>query len=194
MGTTVYIAGHRGLVGSAIYRYLQKHRDYTLVGKSHAELDLTQWEATYRFLEDTRPQQVYVCAARVGGILANINFPAEFLRENLLIATHLIHASYLTGVEKLINFGSSCIYPRGSPQPMSEDLLLTGPLEPTNEAYAVAKIAAVKLVRYYNQQYGTRYFTLMPANLYGPGDNFHLQNSHVLAALIRKFHLAKLLK
>lgn len=187
----VYVAGHRGLVGSAIVRRLKAAGYEQIVTKTHAELDLTRQEEVEAFFEAERPEFVYLAAAKVGGIGANSTYPAQFIYENLAIALNVIEAARKYGVKKLLNLGSSCIYPKFAPQPIKEEYLLTGSLEPTNEAYAIAKIAAIKLCRYYNQQYGTNFISLMPTNLYGPGDNYDLENSHVLAALIRKFHEAK---
>jgi len=188
----VYVAGHRGLVGSAIVRRLRAAGYENIVTRTHAELDLTRQEEVEAFFEAERPEYVYLAAARVGGIGANSTYPAQFIYENLAIALNVIEAARKSGVKKLLNLGSSCIYPKFAPQPIKEEYLLTGPLEPTNEAYAIAKIAAIKLCRYYNQQYGTNFISLMPTNLYGPGDNYDLENSHVLPALIRKFHEAKI--
>ena len=188
----IYIAGHRGLVGSAILRRLQAAGHTHLLLRTHAELDLTDERATRAFFEAERPEFVFLAAAKVGGIVANNGYPAEFIRDNLAIQTHIIHAAYLTGVQRLLFLGSSCIYPKLAPQPMKESALLTGPLEPTNRPYALAKIAGVEMCWSYNRQYGTRYLAAMPTNLYGPGDNYHPTNSHVIPALIRKFHEAKL--
>ena len=190
----IYVAGHRGLVGSAILRKL-KEKGYTnLVYRTSKELDLRRQAEVEAFFEKERPEYVFLAAARVGGILANDTYKAEFIYDNLMIAANVIEASYRYGVKKLLNLGSSCIYPKFCPQPMKEEHLLTGALEPTNEPYAVAKIAAIKLCRYYNEQYGTNFISVMPTNLYGPNDNFNLETAHVLPALIRKFHLAKLLR
>lgn len=189
-GKRVYVAGHAGMVGSALCRRLARE-GCVLITAPRAALDLTRQEPTEAFLARMRPDVVFVAAARVGGIHANRSRPADFLYENLAIATTLIHAAAQTGVERLVNLGSSCIYPRLAPQPMREDALLTGPLEPTNEAYAVAKIAGLKLAEMYNRQYGKRFVTAMPTNLYGPGDDFALETSHVIPALIRKIHAAK---
>jgi GDP-L-fucose synthase len=188
----IYIAGHRGLVGSALVRALASRGILNLITRSHAELDLTEQAAVRRFFDATRPQVVIMAAARVGGIHANNSHPAGFLRDNLLIQDNVIDAAYRSGVQKFVFLGSSCIYPKLAPQPMKEDYLLTGPLEPTNEWYAIAKIAGIKMCQAYRREYGFRAISLMPTNLYGPGDNFDLQNSHVLPALIRKFHEAKL--
>ena len=188
----IYIAGHRGLVGSAIHRRLQREGYANLVTRTSGELDLRDQPAVAAFFAAEKPEYVFLAAAKVGGILANNTYPAEFLYDNLAIQNNLIHQSYRNGVKKLLFLGSSCIYPKFAPQPMPEDCLLTGALEPTNEPYAIAKIAGIKLCQAYNRQYRTRYISLMPTNLYGPNDNFDLQTSHVLPALIRKFHEAKL--
>jgi GDP-L-fucose synthase len=188
----IYVAGHRGLVGSALVRRLEAAGYRNLLTRTHRELDLTDQAAVRDFFQEARPEYVLLAAAKVGGILANDTYPAEFIRENLAIQTHVIHEAWRNGVRRLLFLGSSCIYPRECPQPMKEEYLLTGPLEGTNRAYAVAKIAGIEMCRSYNQQYGTRYLAVMPTNLYGPGDNFDLQNSHVLPALIRKMHEAKL--
>jgi len=187
----IYIAGHRGLVGSAIVRGLQARGYSNLITRSSKELDLRRQSDTEVFFEQEKPEYVILAAAIVGGILANNTYKANFIYDNLTIATNVIHTSYKSGVKKLLNLGSSCIYPKFAPQPMSEESLLTGPLEPTNEAYAIAKIAAIKLCRYYNEQYGTNYISVMPTNLYGQGDHYNLESSHVLPAMIRKFHEAK---
>ncbi len=187
----IYVAGHRGLVGSAILRRLQAEGYTNLVVRTRQELDLTNQAAVERFFAQERPEYVFLAAAKVGGILANATYPADFIRDNLLIQTHVIDAAYRHGAKKLLFLGSSCIYPKYAPQPMKEEHLLTGPLEPTNEAYAVAKIAGIKMAQAYRRQYGFNAISLMPTNLYGPGDNFDLQTSHVLPALIRKFHEAK---
>lgn len=187
----IYIAGHRGLVGSAIVRRLRAGGEMQLLLPSRDELDLTSQAQVESFFEAHRPEQVYLAAAKVGGIHANNSYPAEFIRDNLVIETNVIHAAWRHGVKKLCFLGSSCIYPKFAPQPMTEDALLTGALEPTNEWYAVAKIAGIKLCQAYRRQYGFDAISLMPTNLYGPGDNFDLQNSHVLPALIRRFHEAK---
>lgn len=188
----IYVAGHQGLVGGAIYRHLAAENYRNLIGRSRAELDLTDQSAVEAFFEKERPDFVFLAAAKVGGIHANDRYPAEFLRDNLAIQTNVIHSAWRQGVKKLLFLGSSCIYPKFAPQPMREDSLLTGPLEPTNEWYAIAKIAGVKMCQAYRRQYGFNAISLMPTNLYGPGDNFNLQNSHVLPALIRKFHEAQL--
>lgn len=187
----IYVAGHRGLVGSAIWRELQRRGFTNLIGRTHAELDLCDARAVTRFYEAERPEYVFVAAAKVGGILANDKFPAQFLFENLQIQNHLIHGAYVAGVKKLLFLGSSCIYPKFAPQPIKEESLLTGPLEPTNQWYAVAKIAGIKMCQAYRRQYGCDFICVMPTNLYGPNDNYDLQNSHVLPALIRRFHEAK---
>lgn len=187
----IYVAGHRGLVGSAILRRLRDLGYSRLVVRTRQELDLTRQEAVERFFEEERPEYVFLAAAKVGGILANATYPADFIRDNLLIQTHVIDAAYRFGVKKLLFLGSSCIYPKFAPQPIQESHLLTGPLEPTNEAYAIAKIAGIKMCQAYRRQYGFRAISLMPTNLYGPGDNFDLKTSHVIPALIRKFHEAK---
>jgi GDP-L-fucose synthase len=190
--TQIYVAGHRGLVGSAIVRALKAQGYTRLVLRTHRELDLTDQAAVVEFFQKERPQAVIMAAARVGGIQANNVRPAEFIRDNLLIQDNVIDAAYQAGVAKFVFLGSSCIYPKLAPQPIKEDSLLTGPLEPTNEWYAIAKIAGVKMCQAYRRQYGFNAISLMPTNLYGPGDNFDLQNSHVLPALIRRFHEAKL--
>jgi GDP-L-fucose synthase len=184
-----YIAGHRGMVGGAILRRLQARGD-SVVTRTHAELDLTDQAAVRAFMQAERPDVVILAAAKVGGIHANNTYPAEFIYENLMMQANVIHQAYAAGVQRLLFLGSSCIYPRAVAQPMREDALLTGVLEPTNEPYAIAKIAGIKLCESYNRQYGTDYRSVMPTNLYGPGDNFHHENSHVLPALIRRFHEA----
>src|SRR6056297_2474618 len=190
----VYIAGHRGMVGGAILRRLESRQAsgeaITLITATHAELDLTDQAAVRTFMAEQRPDVVILAAARVGGILANNSYPADFIYENLMIECNVIHQAYAAGVRRLLQLGSSCIYPRDAAQPMREDALLTGTLEPTNEPYAIAKIAGIKLCESYNRQFGTDYRSVMPTNLYGPGDNFHPENSHVLPALIRRFHEA----
>jgi GDP-L-fucose synthase len=188
----IYVAGHRGLVGSAIVRKLTERGYTNLLLRSHSELDLTDQHAVDLFFSSEKPEYVFLAAAKVGGIGANSTYPADFIYQNLAIALNVINSAYLHGVRKLMNLGSSCIYPKLAPQPLKEEYLLSGPLEPTNEAYAVAKIAAIKLCRYYNQQYGTDFISAMPTNMYGPGDNYDLNNSHVLPALIRRFHDAKI--
>jgi len=192
--TKVYIAGHRGMVGGAILRRLQARKDageaLELITRTHAELDLTSQAAVRDFMQAEKPDVVILAAAKVGGIHANNTYPADFIYENLMIECNVIHQAFATGVTKLLQLGSSCIYPKAVPQPMREDALLTGTLEPTNEPYAIAKIAGIKLCESYNRQHGTDYRSVMPTNLYGPGDNFHPENSHVLPALIRRFHEA----
>ena len=189
----IYVAGHKGLVGSEIIRALRARGAKTIITRTSSELDLRRQADVEAFFASERPEYVFLAAARVGGILANSTYKAEFIYDNMMIAANVINASYKFKVKKLLNLGSSCIYPKLAEQPMNEDCLLTGSLEPTNEPYAIAKIAAIKLCRYYNEQYGTDFISLMPTNLYGPGDNFNLETSHVLPALMRKFHLAKLL-
>jgi len=191
-GSKIFVAGHRGLVGSAIVRRLQALGYDNLVLKTRRELDLTSREAVSSFYQSEKPDFVFLAAAKVGGIMANSTYPAEFLFENLEIQANVIDGAYRNGAKKLLFLGSSCIYPKLAPQPIKEEYLLTGPLEPTNEAYAIAKIAGLKLCAAYRQQYGFPAISLMPTNLYGPGDNFDLQKSHVLPALIRKFHEAKI--
>ncbi|MFA5354118.1 MAG: GDP-L-fucose synthase [Thermodesulfovibrionales bacterium] len=188
----IYIAGHRGLVGSAVERALRRGGYVNLIDRTSRELDLRWQSEVEAFFERERPEYVFLAAAKVGGILANNSYKAEFIYDNMMIAFNVINSAHKFGVKKLLNLGSSCIYPKFAPQPMREEHLLTGVLEPTNEPYAIAKIAAIKLCRYYNEQYGTDFISVMPTNLYGPGDNFDLMGSHVLPALIRKFHLAKL--
>ena len=191
----IYIAGHRGMVGSAIVRNLKAKGFNNILTRTHAELDLTNQDAVQKFFETERPDQVYLAAAKVGGIHANNTYPAEFIYDNLMVQNNVIHQAFLNGVKKLLFLGSSCIYPKLAPQPMSEDALLTGKLEPTNEPYAIAKIAGIKMCESYNRQYGVShgvdYRSVMPTNLYGPGDNYHPENSHVIPALIRRFHEAK---
>ena len=187
----IYVAGHRGLVGSAVARRLLAEGADKLLTRSHEELDLTQESEVQRFFETERPEYVILAAAKVGGIYANDTYPAEFIRSNLAIQTNVIHHAWKTGVRKLLFLGSSCIYPRDCPQPIREEYLLTGPLEPTNEAYAVAKIAGIEMCQAYRRQYGFNGISAMPTNLYGPGDNYHPTNSHVVPALIRRFHEAK---
>lgn len=189
----IYVAGHRGLVGSAIVRRLESLGFNNIVVRAQSSLDLRRREEVDRFFAGEKPEYVFLAAAKVGGILANSTYKAEFIHDNLAIALNVIDASHRSGVKKLLNLGSSCIYPKLAPQPLKEEYLLTGTLEPTNEPYAIAKIAAIKLCRYYNEQYGTNFLSVMPTNLFGVGDNFNLETSHVLPALIRKFHLAKLL-
>src|SRR6185295_13065900 len=187
----IYVAGHRGLAGSAIVRRLQSGGYSNLVTRSHAELDLSDAAAVRAFFASEQPSHVFLAAAKVGGILANANHPAEFIYENLAIQGNVIEAARRSGVKKLLFLGSSCIYPKHAPQPMKEEHLLTGQLEPTNEPYAVAKIAGIKMCAAYNKQYGTDYLSIMPTNLYGPGDRYDLQNGHVAAALLRRMHEAK---
>jgi GDP-L-fucose synthase len=187
----IYVAGHRGLAGSAIVRHLQSLGYSNILTRTHAELDLTCKERVARFFAAERPDYVFLAAAKVGGILANNTCPAEFIQANLEIQTNVIHQSWRAGVKRLLFLGSSCIYPRDCPQPIKEEYLLTGPLEPTNRPYAIAKIAGIEMCWSYNRQYGTRFLAAMPTNLYGPGDNYDLQTSHVLPALIRKMHEAK---
>ncbi|MDP3167025.1 MAG: GDP-L-fucose synthase [Hydrogenophaga sp.] len=187
----IFVAGHRGLVGSAIERELRSAGYQHLLLRTHAELDLTDAAATKEFFERERPDHVFLAAARVGGILANQQYPADFVRDNLLIQTNVIHEAWRAGVQRLLFLGSSCIYPRLAPQPMQESDLLTGPLEPTNRPYALAKIAGIEMCWSYNRQHGTRFLAAMPTNLYGPGDNHDLDTSHVIPALLRKFHEAR---
>lgn len=195
--TKIYVAGHKGMVGSAIVRQLlaQGHPSANIITRSHAKLDLTNQAATNQFFELEKPDQVYLAAAKVGGIQANNTYPAEFIYTNLVVQANVIHAAFVNGVKKVLFLGSSCIYPRLATQPMAEDALLTGLLEPTNEPYAVAKIAGIKLCESYNRQYGSShgvdYRSVMPSNLYGPGDNYHIEDSHVIPALVRRFHDAK---
>jgi GDP-L-fucose synthase len=188
----IYVAGHRGMVGSAIVRTLNAQGYSNLVLRTHSELDLIDQAAVHRFFEQEKPDYVFVAAAKVGGIVANNTYRADFIYQNLMIEANLVHAAFKAGVMDMMFLGSSCIYPRDCPQPIKEEYLLTGPLEPTNEPYAIAKIAGVKLCENFNRQYNTRYLSAMPTNLYGPNDNYDLQNSHVLPALIRKAHEAKL--
>jgi GDP-L-fucose synthase len=187
--TRIYVAGHRGMVGGAISRKLRE-RGVEVITRTHAELDLTDQAAVRAFFAREKPDGVVLAAAKVGGIHANNTYPADFIYENLMIEANVVHQAYVAGVQRLLFLGSSCIYPRAVEQPMREDALLTGILEPTNEPYAVAKIAGIKLCESYNRQYGTDYRSVMPTNLYGPGDNFHPENSHVMPALIRRFHEA----
>lgn len=189
----IYVAGHTGLVGSAILRKLIADGYTNIITKRSSELDLTNQAATEEFFNTEKPEYVFLAAAKVGGIIANSTFPAEFIYQNLMIAANVINSSYKYGVKKLLNMGSSCIYPKFAPQPMKEEYLLSGTLEPTNEAYAMAKISAIKLCRYYNDQYGTNFISLMPTNEYGIGDNFNMQTAHLIPMLIRRFHLANLL-
>lgn len=187
----IYVAGHRGLVGSAVVGRLRSGGYKTLILRTHEELDLTRQAEVEAFFEKERPEYVFLCAAKVGGIGANSTYPADFIYTNTAIALNVIHSAYRYGVKKLMNLGSSCIYPKLAPQPLKEEYLLSGSLEETNEAYAVAKIVAIKLCKHYNDQYGTNFLSVMPTNLYGPGDNYDLAGSHVLPALIHKFHEAK---
>lgn len=187
----IYVAGHRGLAGSAVLRALEARGFQNLIVRTYAELDLTDASATREFFEQERPEFVFLAAARVGGIHANSNFPVDFLQENLRIQNNVLHESWRVGVKKLLFLGSNCIYPKFAPQPIPESALLTGELEPTNEAYAIAKIAGIKLCQAYRRQHGANFIAVMPTNLYGPNDNFHPENSHVLPALIRRFHEAK---
>jgi GDP-L-fucose synthase len=187
----LFIAGHQGMVGSALVRRYAREPGVTLVTRARAQLDLTSQAAVLKFFADERPDAAIIAAAKVGGIHANSAYPAEFIYDNLVVAANTIHGAWSAGVKRLLFLGSSCIYPKHAPQPMPEDCLLTGPLEPTNEAYAVAKIAGLKLAQFYRQQYGVCYHSAMPTNLYGPGDSYHPQNSHVLPALIRRFHEAR---
>jgi GDP-L-fucose synthase len=191
----IYIAGHRGMVGSAILRNLEAKGFNNFVTRTHAELDLTNQAKVASFFEQEKPDQVYLAAARVGGIHANNTYPADFIYDNLMVQNNVIHQAFVHGVKKILFLGSSCIYPKLAPQPMSESALLTGKLEPTNEPYAIAKIAGIKMCESYNRQYGAShgidYRSVMPTNLYGPGDNYHPENSHVIPALIRRFHEAK---
>jgi len=187
----IYVAGHRGLVGSAIVRRLEAGGHTHVIGRTHAELDLMDARATEAFFEAERPKYVFLAAAKVGGIVANNTYPADFIRDNLAIQTHTIHAAWKVGVRRLLFLGSSCIYPKHASQPMREEHLLTGPLEPTNRAYAIAKIAGVEMCWSYNRQHRTRFLAAMPTNLYGPGDNYHPTHSHVIPALLRKFHEAR---
>lgn len=188
----IYVAGHRGLVGSALVRKLESKGYTNLIYRTHSELDLTNQQAVNEFFDLEKPEYVFLAAAKVGGILANSTYPADFIYQNIMIETNVIHAAYKSGVKKLLFLGSSCIYPKFAPQPMKEEYLLTGELEETNEAYAIAKIAGIRLCKHYNQQYGTNFMSVMPTNLYGPNDNYDLQTSHVMPALIRKFHEAKI--
>jgi GDP-L-fucose synthase len=192
LDSKIYVAGHRGLVGSAIHRKLEEKGYGNIIGRTREELDLERQADVESFFREQRPEYVFLAAARVGGIWANNSFPAEFIYSNIMVQTNVIHSAYRNGVKKLLFLGSSCIYPRHCPQPMKEEYLLTGPLEPTNEPYAVAKIAGIVTCQSYNRQHGANYISVMPTNLYGPNDNFDLETSHVIAALIRKFHLAKL--
>lgn len=190
----IYVAGHKGLVGSALMRKLQAEGFTNIITKDSSELDLCNQAAVEAFFEKEKPDYVFLAAAKVGGIMANSTYPAEFIYQNIMIASNVIHASYKSGVKKLLNLGSSCIYPKLAPQPMKEDCLLTSELEITNEAYAIAKISAIKMCRYYNEQYGTNFISVMPTNQYGLGDNYNMETAHLLPMLLRRFHLAKLLK
>jgi GDP-L-fucose synthase len=188
----IYVAGHHGMVGSSIVRTLKNKYYSNIIGRTHEELDLTNQAAVHQFFEEEKPQQVYLAAAKVGGIYANDTYPADFIYSNLMIEANVIQAAYKSGVKKLLFLGSSCIYPKLAEQPMNEEVLLSGQLEPTNEPYAIAKIAGIKLCESYNRQYNVDYRSVMPTNLYGPGDSYHPENSHVIPALIRRFHEAKL--
>jgi GDP-L-fucose synthase len=194
INSSIYIAGHRGMVGSALLRILQNLGFENIITRSHAELDLTRQSDVDVFFRREKPEYVFLAAARAGGILANDTYKAEFIYENIMIAANVVNVSYRYGVKKLLNLGSSCIYPKHAAQPLKEDSLLSGSLEPTNEPYAIAKISALKMCRYYNEQYGTNFISVMPTNLFGPNDNFNLETAHVLPALLRKLHLAKLMK
>ena len=187
----IYVAGHRGMVGSSIVRILKNKGYFNIIGRTREELDLTNQISVKNFFQEERPDQVYLAAAKVGGIYANNIYPAEFIYQNLMIETNIIHEAYKSGVQKLLFLGSSCIYPKQAIQPMKEEALLSGYLEATNEPYAIAKIAGIKLCESYNRQHGVDYRSVMPTNLYGPGDNYHPENSHVIPALIRRFHEAK---
>lgn len=190
----IYVAGHRGLVGTAVMSRLRSAGYTNIITRTHAELDLTRQLEVEHFFEKEKPEYVFLSAAKVGGIGANATLPADFIYINMMIGFNVVQASYKNGVKKLLNLGSSCIYPKMAPQPLKEEYLLTGPLEPTNDAYALAKISVIKLCNAYNSQYGTNYLSVMPTNLYGPGDNYDLAGSHVLPAMIRKFHEAKINK
>ena len=191
MHAKIYVAGHRGLVGSALMRNLESNGYGNIITRTHAELELTDQVAVREFFAQEKPEFVFLAAAKVGGIHANNTYPAEFIQQNLVVQSNVIHESWRNNVQRLMFLGSSCIYPRDCPQPMKEEYLLTGPLEATNRPYALAKIAGIEMCWSYNRQYGTRYLAVMPTNLYGPGDNYHPENSHVIPALIRKFHEAK---
>lgn len=190
----IYIAGHKGLVGSALMKKLKEEGFENIITRDFSELDLCNQAAVDAFFEKEKPDYVFLAAAKVGGIVANSTYPAEFIYQNIMIASNVINASYNSGVKKLLNLGSSCIYPRLAPQPMKEDCLLTSELEKTNEAYAIAKISAIKMCQYYNEQYGTNFISVMPTNQYGIGDNYNMETAHLLPMLLRRFHLAKLLK
>ena len=191
MKKNVYVAGHRGMVGAAIVRHLKLSDNIIIITRDRSQLDLTNQSEVANFFSENQIDEVYLAAAKVGGIHANNTYPAEFIYENLMIEANIIHQAFLTGIKKLLFLGSSCIYPKFASQPMVESSLLSGQLESTNEPYAVAKIAGIKLCESYNRQYGVDYRSVMPTNLYGPGDNFHIENSHVVPALIRRFHQAK---
>ncbi|SEN61214.1 GDP-L-fucose synthase [Paenibacillus sp. OV219] len=191
IGSKIYIAGHRGLVGSAITRVLEERGYQNLIYRTSSELDLRERDQVQRFFEENDIDYVFLAAAKVGGIVANNEYPADFIRDNLLIQTNVIDSAYRAGVKKLLFLGSTCIYPKFAPQPLKEEYLLTGELEPTNQPYAIAKIAGINMCQSYNRQYGTKFISVMPTNMYGPNDNFDLKTSHVLPALIRKFHEAK---
>lgn len=191
LSAKIYVAGHTGLIGSALVRQLRAAGYLNLVSRTHSELDLSEQQAVREFFAREQPEYVFLAAARVGGILANSNYPADFIGQNLLIQTNVIHEAYRTGVERLLFLGSSCIYPRNAPQPMKEEYLLSGALEETNRPYAVAKIAGIEMCWAYNRQYGARFLAAMPTNLFGPGDRYDLDNSHVVAALLRKMHEAR---
>lgn len=191
MTTKIFVAGHNGMVGSAICRLLSKQDDIQIIKKDRHELDLLNQNQVFDFLATEKPDQIYIAAAKVGGIHANNTYPADFIYQNLSIQNNLIHGAHLAGINKLLFLGSSCIYPKFAQQPITEDTLLTGALEPSNEPYAIAKIAGIKLCESYNRQYGCDYRSVMPTNLYGPGDNFHPENSHVIPAMLRRFHEAK---
>lgn len=194
LNSKIYVAGHHGMVGSAIWKNLETKGYTNLTGRTFAELDLRNQSAVEAFFAAEKPEYVFLAAAKVGGIMANNTYRAEFIYENLMVQNNVIHQAYVNGVKKLLFLGSTCIYPKEAPQPMKEEYLLTGLLEPTNEPYAIAKIAGIKMCEAYNQQYGTNFISVMPTNLYGPNDNFDLQNSHVLPALLRKVHLGRLLE
>jgi GDP-L-fucose synthase len=190
-GKKIWVAGHRGMVGAAILRQLEKEKDVTLLTISHKELDLRDQAGVNTWVKDNKPDVVFLAAAKVGGIMANSTYPADFIYDNLAITTNIIHAAWMNGVQKLVNIGSSCIYPKFAPQPIKEDSLLSGPLEPTNEYYALAKIAGIKMCQAYRAQYGADFIALQPCNLYGPGDTYHGENSHVIPAMILKFQASK---
>src|SRR3990172_8035587 len=191
LAARIYVAGHNGLIGSALVRRLQAGGYSNLILRSRSELDLTERQAVREFLRKERPEHVFLAAAKVGGILANASYPADFIGQNLMIRTNVLHESYAIGVKQLLFLGSSCIYPKHAPQPMKEEYLLTGPLEPTNRPYAMAKIAGIEMCWAYNRQFGTRFLAAMPTNLFGPGDRYDLHDSHVIPALMRKMHEAK---